>query len=41
MNRPTDKQIEEVLAGVATPEGMQNLWRNGLPQKKGTLTWML
>ena len=37
MNRPTDKQIEEVLAGVA----MQNLWRNGLPQKKGTLTWML
>ena len=20
MNRPTDKQIEEVLAGVATPE---------------------
>jgi hypothetical protein len=40
MNRPTDKQIEEVLAGVATRR-MQNLWRNGLPQKKGTLTWML
>lgn len=40
MNRPTDKQIEEVLAGVLHRE-MQNLWRNGLPQKKGTLTWML
>ena len=40
MNRPTDKQIEEVLAGVATPED-ENLWRNGLPQKKGTLIWML
>ena len=35
MNRPTDKQIEEVLAGLP-PRKMQNMWRNGLPQKKGS-----
>ena len=40
MNRPTDKQIEEVLAGVATPEDAKFV-ANGLPQKKGTLIWML
>ena len=39
MNRPTDKLIEEVLAGVATPEDAKFVaeWF----AKKGTLTWML
>ena len=36
MNRPTDKQIEEVLGRSCQHRKMQNLWRNGLPQKKGT-----
>ena len=30
MNRPTDKQIEEVLAGIASPEDA----KYGLPRKK-------
>ena len=38
MNRPTDKQTDD---HELLHRRMQNLWRNGLPQKKGTLTWML
>lgn len=33
MNRPTDKQIEEVLAGIASRK-MQNMWQSGLLRKK-------